>query len=391
MSETNVYSLSVNSLEGKPVPLSEYRGQVSLVVNVASECGYTPQYAGLQRIYEKYKGRGFSVLGFPSNDFGKQEPGSSEEIREFCSTKYRVTFPMFEKVQTKPIGDHNPLVGHKFGADPHHLVYNGRLYIYSTDDTQQYELNSKDENGLPTQSNGYGGITRLNVYAGEAAGYVLTDAVEQDMINGTNISGVNAGGLKVLPGIGIPLVIQDRMFAPNAAGTGLDLFYPPAPWVPEFFGDTMCVNGAVEPFLQIEPRLYRFRIINGCNARFLNLNFSGGTLTGVRPPMYVIGSDGGFVPRMAATSASLASGAGTVPLAGRVSGSSVAAGAWATGTSRRAGRQPGSPPTMTARADGSISKRAGVVASGRESPWTIIGTSVMISTVEALNVLTFGL
>ncbi|HWA72950.1 MAG TPA: glutathione peroxidase [Polyangiaceae bacterium] len=101
MSETNVYSLSVNSLEGKPVPLSEYRGQVSLVVNVASECGYTPQYAGLQRIYEKYKGRGFSVLGFPSNDFGKQEPGSSEEIREFCSTKYRVTFPMFEKVQTK--------------------------------------------------------------------------------------------------------------------------------------------------------------------------------------------------------------------------------------------------------------------------------------------------
>lgn len=72
-------------------------------------------------------------------------------------------FTSLEKVQTKPIGDHNPLVGHKFGADPHHLIYNGRLYIYSTDDTQQYELNSKDDNGLPTQSNGYGGITRLNV------------------------------------------------------------------------------------------------------------------------------------------------------------------------------------------------------------------------------------
>ncbi|KRA24882.1 cell wall protein [Microbacterium sp. Root61] len=72
-------------------------------------------------------------------------------------------FTSLEKVQTKPVGDHNPLVGHKFGADPHHLVYNGRLYIYSTDDTQQYELNSKDANGLPTQSNGYGGITRLNV------------------------------------------------------------------------------------------------------------------------------------------------------------------------------------------------------------------------------------
>jgi len=72
-------------------------------------------------------------------------------------------FTSLETVQTKPVGDHNPLVGHKFGADPHHLVYNGRLYIYSTDDTQQYELNSKDANGLPTQSNGYGGITRLNV------------------------------------------------------------------------------------------------------------------------------------------------------------------------------------------------------------------------------------
>ncbi|MFJ2369111.1 carbohydrate binding domain-containing protein [Microbacterium sp. NPDC087665] len=72
-------------------------------------------------------------------------------------------FTSLEKVQTKPIGDHNPLVGHKFGADPHHLIYNGRLYIYSTDDTQQYDLNTKDANGLPTQSNGYGGITRLNV------------------------------------------------------------------------------------------------------------------------------------------------------------------------------------------------------------------------------------
>lgn len=101
MSETNVYAVSVNSLEGHPIPLSEYRGQVSLLVNVASECGYTPQYAGLQRIHEKYKGRGFSVLGFPSNDFGRQEPGSSQEIREFCSSKYRVTFPMFQKVQVK--------------------------------------------------------------------------------------------------------------------------------------------------------------------------------------------------------------------------------------------------------------------------------------------------
>ena len=72
------------------------------------------------------------------------------------------------------------------------------------------------------------------------------------------------------------------MFPANAAGTALDLFYPPAPWVPEFFGDTMCVNGAVEPFLTVEPRLYRFRMINGCNARFLNLDWSQGERSPVR-------------------------------------------------------------------------------------------------------------
>lgn len=97
----DIYTLSVKTLESRPAPLAQYRGQVTLLVNVASACGYTPQYAGLQRVYTKYKGQGFAVLGFPSNDFGKQEPGSPEEIREFCVSKYRVDFPMFEKVQTK--------------------------------------------------------------------------------------------------------------------------------------------------------------------------------------------------------------------------------------------------------------------------------------------------
>jgi spore coat protein A, manganese oxidase len=141
------------------------------------------------------------------------------------------------------------------------------------------------------------GITHLNVYAGLAGGYLLRDGVDTGLND--NALGLPANADANGNPVGlyeVPLVIQDRMFAANAAGTGLDLFYPPAPWVPEFFGDTMCVNGAVEPFLEIEPRLYRFRIINGCNARFLDLNFSGGTITGVRPPMYVIGSDGGFVP-----------------------------------------------------------------------------------------------
>jgi len=98
---TNIYDLSAKTLEGEPVSLAQYRGQVTLLVNVASACGYTPQYAGLQRVYIKYKDKRFAVLGFPSNDFGRQEPGSPQQIREFCVSKYRVDFPMFEKVQTK--------------------------------------------------------------------------------------------------------------------------------------------------------------------------------------------------------------------------------------------------------------------------------------------------
>ena len=104
-----LYDLQVKSLEGESVPLSKFSGQVTLLVNVASACGMTPQYAGLERLHQKYGARGFSVLGFPSNDFGKQEPGSPEEIREFCSSKYRVSFPMFEKVQTKTGPGQSPL------------------------------------------------------------------------------------------------------------------------------------------------------------------------------------------------------------------------------------------------------------------------------------------
>jgi glutathione peroxidase len=107
----NVYSLATRTLEGEAATLSEFSGQVTLIVNVASACGKTPQYAGLERLYQKYKGRGFSVLGFPSNDFGRQEPGTPQAIREFCSTKYRVTFPMFEKVETKRGSAQSPVYG----------------------------------------------------------------------------------------------------------------------------------------------------------------------------------------------------------------------------------------------------------------------------------------
>lgn len=93
-----VYDFEVNRLNGDSVKFSEYRGKALLIVNTASQCGFTPQYSGLEKLYDKFKPRGLEILGFPCNQFGKQEPGSSEEIAEFCSVKYGVTFPMFEKI-----------------------------------------------------------------------------------------------------------------------------------------------------------------------------------------------------------------------------------------------------------------------------------------------------
>jgi glutathione peroxidase len=100
----SLHELSATTLEGKAQPLSAYRGQVLLVVNVASECGFTPQYEGLQKLHDRFQGRGFSVLAFPCNQFGAQEPGSAQEIRTFCSTRFHVTFPLFEKVEVKGPG-----------------------------------------------------------------------------------------------------------------------------------------------------------------------------------------------------------------------------------------------------------------------------------------------
>ena len=92
------YSFKVKSLQGKEVSLKAYKGKVVLVVNTASKCGFTPQYAGLEALYEKYKGQGLVILGFPCNQFGAQEPGTATEIAEFCTENYGVTFPMFEKI-----------------------------------------------------------------------------------------------------------------------------------------------------------------------------------------------------------------------------------------------------------------------------------------------------
>ena len=99
--EKTIYDFILNSIDGQPTPLSTFKGKVVLLVNVASRCGFTPQYAGLESIYEKYKDRGFVIVGIPANNFGGQEPGTNQEIKTFCAAKYNVTFPMMAKVSVK--------------------------------------------------------------------------------------------------------------------------------------------------------------------------------------------------------------------------------------------------------------------------------------------------
>jgi glutathione peroxidase len=108
MPKDSFYALKTKTLQGEPADLSQYKGKVTLVVNVASQCGLTPQYDALQKLHDELKDKGFSVLGFPSNDFGGQEPGSPEEIATFCKKNYGVTFPLFHKVVTKEGPDQSP-------------------------------------------------------------------------------------------------------------------------------------------------------------------------------------------------------------------------------------------------------------------------------------------
>ena len=118
MADQSVYDFTLKTIDGKDQPLSDYRGKTLLIVNVASKCGFTPQYKGLQQLYDKYKDRGLVVLGFPANNFMGQEPGADAEIQQFCSLNYGVTFPMFSKISVK-------------GADIH------PLYKYLTEDSGQ--------------------------------------------------------------------------------------------------------------------------------------------------------------------------------------------------------------------------------------------------------------
>jgi glutathione peroxidase len=126
------YDLKISYLDGKPADLSVFRGKVTLVVNVASKCGFTPQYEGLEKLNKELSAKGFAVLGFPSNDFGQQEPGTPQEIAQFCKLTYGVTFPMFAKVVTKSGPDQSP-VYKLLGSSGHLPAWNFSKYLIGKD------------------------------------------------------------------------------------------------------------------------------------------------------------------------------------------------------------------------------------------------------------------
>jgi len=131
-STASLYDLDTTTLKGEPADLGQYRGKVTLVVNVASKCGFTKQYAGLEKLHRELSGKGFAVLGFPSNDFGGQEPGTAEEIQQFCKLTYDVTFPMFSKLVTKAGPDQSPI--YEFlGATGNLPAWNFSKYVVGKD------------------------------------------------------------------------------------------------------------------------------------------------------------------------------------------------------------------------------------------------------------------
>lgn len=131
----SVYDVPLKNIDGKDASLKDYKGKVILVVNVASKCGYTPQYKGLEATFQKYKDKGLVVAGFPCNQFGSQEPGSNEEIKQFCSSKYSVTFPLFDKIEVNGANRH-PLYQILAGKDspfPGDIKWNFNKFLIGKD------------------------------------------------------------------------------------------------------------------------------------------------------------------------------------------------------------------------------------------------------------------
>jgi glutathione peroxidase len=137
------HDFTMKSIEGKEIPLKTFKNKVLLVVNVASQCGYTKQYGDLEKLYEQYKSKGFEVLGFPANDFGAQEPGTDEEIKEFCSTKFDVKFPMFSKISV--LGDDKHELYKFLTADGQDVAWNFEKFLIGKDGKvlKRYKSNVK--------------------------------------------------------------------------------------------------------------------------------------------------------------------------------------------------------------------------------------------------------
>ena len=132
MPAKTIYDYTMKSIDGKPTSLSQYKGKVVMIVNVASQCGFTPQYAGLESLYQKYRDQGFVILGFPANNFGSQEPGSDAEIKEFCNRKYNVDFPMFAKSDVKGPGQ-NELYSYLTATEGGEIKWNFTKFLVGKD------------------------------------------------------------------------------------------------------------------------------------------------------------------------------------------------------------------------------------------------------------------
>ncbi len=129
---SSIHEFTLKTIDGQPAPLKQFQGKVVLVVNVASRCGYTPQYEGLEKLYRKYKDRGFVIVGVPANNFGGQEPGTDAEIKEFCTRNYGVTFPMMSKVSVKG-ADMTPLYQYLTSAAGGDVKWNFTKFLVGKD------------------------------------------------------------------------------------------------------------------------------------------------------------------------------------------------------------------------------------------------------------------
>jgi len=148
LTAATIYDIPLKDIDGKDTSLKAYSGKVLLVVNVASKCGFTRQYKGLEAVHQKYKDKGFTVLGFPCNEFGRQEPGSNAEIKEFCSSKFGVSFPLFDKLNVKPGPGQHPLYAALTGKDapePGEVKWNFTKFLIGRDGKIIARFSSADE------------------------------------------------------------------------------------------------------------------------------------------------------------------------------------------------------------------------------------------------------